>query len=200
MTQVELVISKICTALEEETVGSRVIKLYLFMELLKDAILNHDGSQDRVPGQHFIVLPPSANAYVRCGVGKHTHNPHDYGLVLHRGRVGCFLKAQYAAPTHSVAVVVYTLEAYAADPDVDAVELKEFQDCGATHVIVAVLASAEAAASPYPPWTFVRNLAGANQEAALWSAEEIRAKAQNIVAYWDIWSVVADIDSPKVES
>lgn len=192
MSQVELVISNICTALEKKTIGSKVTKLPFFMEALKDAIESHDATKDRVPGQHFIALPKQANDYVRCGVGKHTHKLEDYGLAVHRGRVGCFLKAEHAAPTQSVAVVVYTLEAYANDPDVDPVELKEFQECEATHVIVAVLASAEAS-SPYPAWTFVRNLAGANHEAALWTADEIRAKAKDIVTYWDGWSTVADV-------
>lgn len=186
-----MVVSNICTALEDRTVGSKVIKLHLFMKALKDAIGSHDATKDRVPGQHFIALPKQANNYVRCGVGQHTHKLEDYGLAEHRGQIGCFLQARHAAPTQSVSVIVYTLDAYAKDPDVDLVELKEFQDCEATHVIVAVLASAEVS-SPYSAWTFVRNLAGANHEAALWAADEIRTKAKDIVTYWDRWSTVAD--------
>lgn len=191
MDKIELVICNICTAFEEKTVGSKVIKLPFFMAALKEALKNYDTTKDRVLGQHFLVLPKQTNEYVRCGVGKHTHKLEDYGLSEHRGRIGVFLKANHAAPTQSVSAVVYTLEAYAKDPDVNLEELKSFQDCGATHVIVAILASAENT-SPYPVWTFVRNLAGANHEAQLWSADEIRTKAQAIATYWETWSTVAD--------
>ena len=45
-------------------------------------------------------------------------------------------------PVAGVAVVVYTMAAYCADPEVDAVELGELTEFGATLVVVAVLAFA----------------------------------------------------------
>jgi hypothetical protein len=40
--------------------------------------------------------------------------------------------------------------------------------------------------------TFVHNLAGGNLEAQKWTADEIRAKAQEIEAFWTNHSIVAD--------
>jgi len=57
--------------------------------------------------------------------------------------------------------------------------------------VVAVLASAGPRA-PLGVGRFVANLAGGNNEASVWSGDEIRAKAREIVAYDDAWCVVAD--------
>ncbi|MBI4434843.1 hypothetical protein HY635_03475 [Candidatus Uhrbacteria bacterium] len=145
-----------------------------------------------MPGQHYIVLPREANKAVSAGVGRRTDSPESYMLRVHRGRVSAYLNRYLAADVESVAVVVYTRKAYLADPDVQA-DPKEAERIGSavTHVIVAVLASA----GPNPPLTpfrFVANLAGGNNEALAWTADEIRAKALEIAAYADGWDVVAD--------
>jgi hypothetical protein len=46
--------------------------------------------------------------------------------------------------------------------------------------------------SPLPPYRLVWNLAGGNLEAALWTAEEIHAKAKAAIDYDNEWSTVAD--------
>jgi len=58
-------------------------------------------------------------------------------------------------------------------------------------VLVAVLAFAGPKA-PLTPHRLVKNLAGGNKEALLWSADEIRAKCAEAAGYWDEWCVVAD--------
>jgi hypothetical protein len=56
---------------------------------------------------------------------------------------------------------------------------------------VAVLAAA-GRESPLSPYRFAWNLAGGNHEAETWTADEIRAKAKEIMAYDGKWSTVAD--------
>jgi hypothetical protein len=89
-----------------------------------------------------------------------------------------------------VAVVIYTIEAYANDPDVDKEEMKNLNGC--THVLVAVLASAGDSNSTLTPHRFISNLAGGNKEALLWTGDEIREQAREIAGYSNEWGVVAD--------
>jgi hypothetical protein len=133
-----------------------------FTELLIDGILNHDPSGDRAPGQHFIMLPPEATNVVSAGVGRRQSLPAQCYVVREwRGRCEMFLKRQYAAEAEKVAVIVYDIGAYGADPDVTPEELKRLEEKEATHVLVAILAFA-GPESPPTPFTFVRNVAGAN--------------------------------------
>jgi hypothetical protein len=62
-----------------------------------------------------------------------------------------------------------------------------------THVLVAVLAFA-GPQSQLSPHRFAANLAGGNHEAQAWTADEIRAKAKDIMAYDNEWVTVADPD------
>lgn len=182
-----------CTAFDVQTIGTKVVAYEEFYAMLDAALAQHDTSRDKVPGQHYIVLPPEAATRVSAGVGRRTHNPSAYVLRAHRGRVSAYLKREFAAQADSVAVVVYTREAYFADPDVarGGPEANRIREGHATHVIVAVLASA-GPPSPLTPFRFVANLAGGNKEAQEWTADEIREKARAIVAYADDWDVVAD--------
>lgn len=99
-----------------------------------------------------------------------------------------------AAPVDSCNLIVYTRQAYLADPDVqkDGEELRRIQDSDCTHVLVAVLASA-GPKPPLTPFRFVHNLAGGNNEAKGWTADEIRSQAEVILAYDKVWCVVADL-------
>ena len=172
-----------------------------FLYTLREAITKHDFTQDRIPGQAFILLP-EAVPYVSCGTGKHSVNPNDYVLRCHRGRVGAYLKRELAAPAENCAVVVYTLDAYLSDPDItpdEATRVIEgptlLSDDGIclqeTFVIVTVLATA-GPQSQLSPFRFVHNLAGGNKEAQVWTADEIRAKAREILEYDNDWTTVAD--------
>ncbi|MDP3772938.1 MAG: hypothetical protein Q8Q85_01595 [Gemmatimonadales bacterium] len=185
-------VSSACSAFQIETIGTKVIASEDFRSLLWLALGAHDPSRDRKPGQHYIVLPREANATVSAGVGRRRPDPARYVLRCHRGRVSAYLQRGCAEAVESVAVVVYTREAYLADPDVLA-DHAEAARIGSevTHVVVAVLASA-GPPSPLTPFRLVANLAGGNNEALEWTADEIRTKARESAAYADAWDVVAD--------
>jgi mitochondrial fission protein ELM1 len=100
-------------------------------------------------------------------------------------------RTSLAAPVDNVAVVVYTFAAYIQDPDCSEDERKRVMDMGLTHVLVAVLASA-GRPSTLTAHRFVANLAGGNNEALAWTADEIRQKAKEIKDFTSKWSVVAD--------
>jgi hypothetical protein len=185
--------SNICSAFSAEVIGSRVTNQQEFLNVLESAIAVHDASKDGVSGQHSITLSDVVFEFVSAGVGKRSVDPDDYVLRNHRGRVLACLRRGKAAQVEAVVVIVYTCEAYLADPEVvnDSVEFSRVKESDCTHVLVAVLAST-GPRSPLTAHRFVSNLSGGNKEVLGWSIEEIRSKANEISAYWDEWDVVAD--------
>lgn len=181
--------SDIVTAFNDAPIGTKVTDAGPFLEAAHRAIEAHDFSQDRVPGQGFLVCP-EAIPFVSAGDGPRTTNPTDYVPALHRGEVDIYLKREMAGDTKFCALVIYTTEAYLADPDVEAPEAARIKAAEATHVLVAVIA-ASGPEAPLPPGRFVHNLAGGNREALVWTADEIRAKAKEIKGYWTKYAVVA---------
>jgi hypothetical protein len=183
-------ISNVCTSFQpNNVVGTKVVEHEGLLNALSKAVAAHDTTQDRVPGQHFIPLNDGI-PYISGGVGKRTQDTSDYVLREWRGEVRAFLKRRCAAKPQSLAVIVYTREAYLADPDLkeDPAERERIEKTAATHVIVAVLSDA----TPVEPGRFVANLAGANKEALVWTADEIRAKAAESREFWMSHCVVAD--------
>lgn len=193
MNTIKFGVSNICSAFAGQTIGTKVLDAEAFMITLSAAVETYDVSGDRVPGQHFVVLPEAARPLVSAGVGRRTTDPADYVLRVHRDRVEAYLRRDKAAEVEGVAVVVYTTAAYLADPDVlaDPAEAERIRQSECSHVIVAVLAFAGPKA-PLSPYRLVHNLAGGNREAAEWSADEIRGKAAESTAYWNEWETVAD--------
>lgn len=181
----------IVTAFDELTIGTKVLHRNAFLTTVKDAVAIHDFNAERVPGQAVIELPEKACHYVSAGVGQRTKDPSDYVARLYRNRVQLYLKRGKAAQCDNVRVVVYTLDAYLNDPDVDLTEADRISENNCTHVLIAVLGSA-GPKSPLSPGIFVHNLAGGNHEAMSWSAEEIRQKAGEIESYNSGWCTVAD--------
>lgn len=172
-------------------IGSKVTDSMGFLKVLGAAVERHDTSTDRIEGQSLVSVP-EAVPFVSSGVGHHQLDPSSYVLRFRRGRVSAYLKRKYAAPVEDCSVVVYTTEAYLKDPDVDQNEVDRILKMDqATHVIVALLAFA-GPESKLSPLRFVANLAGGNNEAMEWSADEIRAKAAEVLEYHDAWAVVAD--------
>lgn len=187
-----LIAASIVTAFGDKTIGTKVTDERSFLAVAAKAIAGHDFASDRVPGQGFIQCP-EAMPFVSAGVGRNTTDPYDYVVRLHRGETQLFLRREKAVATEGCALVVYTREAYLADPDVqnDAEELRRVEASNATHVLIAVLAFAGPKA-PLSPQRLVANLAGGNKEALVWGADEVRAKAKESAEYWRVWCVVAD--------
>jgi hypothetical protein len=185
----KLINSDIVTAFDSFVIGSKVVDHDGFLKAAAEAIEGHDFSQDRVPGQGFIVCP-AAIPFVSAGDGKRTQDPTDYIPALHRGRVDLYLTRERAGETQFCALVVYTTEAYLKDPEVDPQEAARINEAEATHVLVAVIASS-GPESPLSPWRFTSNLAGGNREAMDWTADEIRQKARDVHDYWLAYEVVA---------
>jgi len=190
---VKIIGANILSAFSASTIGTKVLDVDTFIAAVDQAIGKYDTSKDRVVGQHFIVLGPETFGQVSAGVGQRTVNPDDYVIRANRGQVNLYLKREKAAAVESLAVIVYTTEAYLTDPDVqgDSQEISRISNSGASHVLVAVLASAGPKA-PLTPTRFLKNLAGGNREALVWSADEIRAKAKEVGDYDSQWCVVAD--------
>jgi len=186
----KFVVSNICSAFETQAIGTRVTDRKSLITSLDAALETYDASGDRTPGQHFVTLGSSALQAVSAGVGPCSVNPHCYVIREHRGHVSAYLRREWAAPVESLSVVVYTVDAYKADPEVDPEDIASFPT-GTTHVIVAVLASAGPKA-PLTPYRFVSNLAGGNRDADTYSIEDVRRIAREIMAYSNEWSVVAD--------
>ena len=183
-------ISSICSAFGNNVIGTRVMNQGDFLAVVDEALQSHDTSGDRVEGQHFVQLPEAAVSMVSAGVGLVKDQPVEHFVVReHRGEVNCYLHRAHAADADGVAAIVYTLDAYKADPEVDM--SKEDFDGDVSHVIVAVLAFA-GPQSPLTTHRFVSNLAGGNKEALEWDANEIRSRAEVINSYWSEWRVVAD--------
>lgn len=185
----QFVVSNVCSAFEAQTIGTKVTDPGAFLTALSAAVATYNPDWDRTPGQHYVVLNEALGT-VSAGVGRKTGNPHMYVLRAHRGVVSAYLQRRYAEPVESLAVIVYTLAAYQADPEVDQAEIDNFPE-GTTHVIVAVIASAGPKA-PLTPYRFVSNLAGGNRDADTYSIEDVRRIAREIMAYGNDWSVVAD--------
>lgn len=181
--------SDILSAFEPQPIGTKVLDLTAFLAVASAYIEAYDFASQRVPGQGFIMCP-DAVPFVSAGVGPKSSNPNDYILREHRGVVSAYLRREHAAPVEGCALVVYTTDAYLADPDVTPEEAARIRGLEASHVIVAVLAFA-GPKSPLSPYRFVWNLAGGNREAATWSADEIRAKAKEIIDYDNVWAPVA---------
>lgn len=187
--------ANILKAFRDTATGSRVTDPDGFNAVIVDAVASHDPAKDRQSGQHFVVLPESAFSLVSAGVGPRSENPEDYVLRAHRGRVNAYLAREHAAPVESLAIIVYTKQAYLGDPEVKNDDPEEFQRVSvstATHILVAVLAGAGPKAPKLTPTRLLANLAGGNNEALSWTADEIRQKATEVQEYDNEWVVVAD--------
>jgi len=185
-----LSISKVCTAFMDGSVGTKVLDGDAILSALDVAIPAHDFTKDKVPGQGFLKLPDLFDA-VRCGVGLRTTNPDDFHAKEHRGRVNLYLKPHLAAPCEGLAAIVYTLDAYLADPQVDEEENRALIVMKTTHVLVALLAFAGPEA-PVDEVRFVSNLAGGNKETEDWTIEKAKNEAGKVKEYHDRWCVVAE--------
>ena len=196
----KIAFSNIVTCFEYNTIGTRVVNpqkgsVSFWKTVVSQTEFDADGDDGQVKGQRFIPLGNEALDMVSCGVGRRSVNPDDYVARSHRGAVGLYLKRSCAVRAESVGAVVYTRDAYLADPDVanDTEEFNRISGSDCTHVLVTVIA----AAGPKPPVgmeRFVKNLAGGNNEYAVGNTthEALISLAGEVVSYHDQWCTVAD--------
>jgi len=184
--------SNIVTAFAPETIGTKVTDAQGFWRVVKASLQDIDLSGERIPGQGFIMVP-GAVPFVSAGVGRNVEDPNAYVLRSHRGKVHAYLRREFAASVERCGIVIYTKNAYLADPDINENpgEADRIKAENPDFVLVAILAFAGPKAT-LTPYRFVKNLAGGNHEALAWTAEEIREKAREIAAQTDEWSTVAD--------
>jgi hypothetical protein len=186
-------VSNICSAFATHTIGTKVLYKVPFFEMLATEVDQFDWSTCREPGQALIPCNDGMLYTMSAGVGRRdkASKETDFVIRLHREMFATYLKREFAEPLAGAKVVVYTVDAYCSDPQVDSEEALRLRRQEISHVIVAVLGFAEPE-SPLSPQRFVENLAGGNKEALKWSADEIRAKAKVIADYDRHWCVVAD--------
>lgn len=190
----KLSISSVCSAFATICVGTKVLDPEAVLSAINSAIEGYDWdrplNEGEVRGQAFLSLPLLTNA-VRTGVGRRTTNPEDFRAREHRGRVNLYLDPSLAAPLEGLAAIVYTTEAYLADPEVTDEEAQRIKNEGADYVLVALLAFAGPKA-PVDEVRFVSNLAGGNRAYDDLSIERAKEMASEVKEYHDAWCVVAD--------
>jgi hypothetical protein len=184
-------VDKDVAAFSDGGIGSRVLDPDSLLDVLATAVAQHDTSNDRTKGQHFVVLSSETYSYVSAGEGLRVPCPEEYVVREHRGLCKEYLKREHALPVRSLAVVVYTREAYCADPDVmaDPSRVEGLPEC--THVIVSVLAGSDNG-SVVSADRFVANFAGGNKDYDAMSLGELRALAAEVKAHNKKFCVVAD--------
>jgi hypothetical protein len=195
-------IAACCSAFSPETVGAKVLDRRLFDEALEKALASYDTARDGVAGQMCIELPPDAYGTVSAGVGCRAGRIlADHVIRRHQGRYEVFLQRAFAAPVTQLHVIVYTREAYLADPQIPVAEARQLGE--ATHVIMAVHVGAgpsvplevrihAGSTGLMTPYRFVHGLAGGNLAAAMWTPQEIHEIAKEVIAYDEMWCTVAD--------
>jgi len=196
----KIMISDICEAFESEAVGSKVRPAMEenFMKALDEAISDYDFSGGKVPGQVVIELPLKVNDWVSPGSWKRgSIDPNDFVLRKYRGEVGMYLRRKHDMTSARVRCVVYTRDAYEADPDFtedEALRIEEFfgNPFDGGHVLVAVLGDCDNVPSTVSYSRFVKNLGGGNNEYAVMTKDEIVSLAKKVVDYRSLYMGVAD--------
>jgi len=188
MTELTITVADICqNTFSNEAFGSKVTNSEKFWEVLFPAVRTYKFPEN---GQGFILI--DAIDYVSGGAARRVRlEIDDYRIREHRGEICLCARRLRAASVKRVNCVVYTYEAYAADPQVKPNELKFHQ--GATHVLVAVIASA--VDSPVSSHRFTRNLAGGNRRyfpSEGYCIEQAIKEAKETVLYEQDWITVLD--------
>jgi hypothetical protein len=134
--EVKLDIAESCSAFEKHhVVGAKVLDHSGLFAAIKTAIAEYDRF-DEVDGELFLELPLETRTFVRARVGKATRFPQDYVVRRKDGLMQAYLLPEHAAPVDVLVVIVFTAEAYLANPKLrDGVVVAD----DVTHVITEVL-------------------------------------------------------------
>ncbi len=184
--------ASIVSAFSMRTIGTKVTDAPAFMAALTRAIEGYSFPEN---GQGFVNVP-DAMPYVSCGIAPRKALPITaYVAREHRGEVILCASRLYAGEVKSLAVIVYTADAYKKAAQVTEEEAARITKEGADFVIVAILAGCGDPKPPVSSHRFARNLAGGNERYSPsngYTLAQAIQEAQEISAYEADWITVAD--------
>lgn len=199
-------VSHIVTAFDANSVGSKVLDNDEFMIQLEALV----GVYEWPSNGHGVISMTSHPSMVSSGVARaDSVEDHEMFVRTWRGRRRMFAPRKYAVPVESLTAIVYTLDAYRADPDgqgdtdeakIIKREIEVFERMGTKYVLVAVIAAGGDKPTTAATLTLLANIAGGNDEykptgddtSDLALLHRIIADAQAALAYSDKWEIVAD--------
>ena len=213
LAQDQISANAVGTIANQQRWSTDIPKQHEIQGLIEKAIESYEFPES---GQGYIKLPEEACELVLSGAaplrdrivltgGDRTFSsPRDFGeddfhVRIHRGEPHAVLKRRVALEIGKppgralipdwVAAIVYTAEAFLADPDLLESEEQEFIEGCYTHSLITIL-SGKGPKAPVSSRRFVRNLAGGNATFNDMSLEELKAMAKEIVEYERNWITV----------
>lgn len=183
-----ITVANICTAFDKKTIGTKVLAHKEAIKCIEDYIDSFDWPEN---GQ-AVIPAPELIPVLRSGNAPISKDPDDYVLKLYRGKVDKFIKGDLAEEVaiKTCLLIVYTKDAYLADPDVagddkagiprDDLEYARVEAMDCSHVIVAIIASGSDAPSTVSPFRFVANLAGGNKDYEAYTKEDLVELAKKV--------------------
>tara|TARA_R110000824_G_scaffold289937_1_gene478470 strand:- start:297 stop:893 length:597 start_codon:yes stop_codon:yes gene_type:complete len=180
--------SSVGTILRDPTTWSQV----------QDAILaGIQSTEPQVWGGIFVQLPPETFGLLYAGAIPKPDSTRDSDFVIrtHREIQSMYFRRDLVSPDalepQSAMAIVYTAEAFLADPEVTPEEIADFKSCGATHGLINIVATGGTPTKPETGCTrFVKGLAGGNKAYETMSKEDLVALAKRVAAYGDAFFTV----------
>lgn len=177
-----LATAEICTAFQTLCIGTKVLEPYhrWFTQILHDSIAAHVFPEN---GQAKILLPDITRPMVSAGIASREElREGDFVARKFRNRVGLYARRKFAMQSEKVFAIVYTRDAYIADPDY--VEGSLFGLPDYTHVLVALLGHAGPEDVPYGSRVLLHNMAGGNNEFLPSTGPNWVESMRNTLAYY----------------
>lgn len=180
----------------ERVVGSRVTNREAFLAIMVPFVTEAIPTSqfDEEDGYCTITLPSDVLPLVSSGVGRRSRDEEHYVVRNHGGRVGLYLKREFALQPEEVAANVLTVERYLA-------ECKEFEETplsdadleGMTHVVVGIKVHAGPQRNRVQhPQQFVSSLANKVGQPDHKQVTNLLNSAWNVDNYWRSFAEVSD--------
>ena len=188
-----------CLSYFNGVVGPKVLDIAEFKSIATATVLGFlENTPPDEDGEWTVVLKSSkVLPFLSSGIGRKNRNHEDYVVRKHAGRVGIYLKREFALPPERCEVLVVTKERYLADHQEH--EPHGFTDAelaDVTHVVVGIRIHAgpdtdrHATAGNFV--TRLAGLAGNVERQAKHSVTTICNEAWGINNYWRDFAEVAD--------